>query len=132
MKPHEKQAIEQLFARLAEARRLPLRWDAAAERLIAELVARQPDAPYLMAQTILVQARALRAAQDSLDDAHAGQTRPRRASGAGKQPNGPAFIPRPAAAPAPDAPNSSDGFLEAAASVALAVGGAIVVETGRP
>ena len=131
MKPHEKQAIEQLFARLAEARRLPLRWDAAAERLIAELVARQPDAPYLMAQTILVQARALGEAQDSLDAAHAGQARPRHANGTTKGPSGPAFIPRPAAAPAPDAPGASDGFLESAASVALAVGGAIVVETGR-
>ena len=130
MKPHEKQAIEQLFARLAEARRLPLRWDAAAERLIAELVARQPDAPYLMAQTILVQARALRAAQDSLD-AHAGQTRPPRTNGATRRPNEQVPSSRPTDAAAPDTPGASDGFLQAAASVALAVGGAIAVETGR-
>ena len=37
-----------------------------AERLIAQLVQRQPAATYLLAQTALVQAQALKAAQDRI------------------------------------------------------------------
>lgn len=55
----DRNAIEGLFDRLREVeRRAPPR-DAEAEALIGEKIARQPGAPYYLAQTVLVQEHAL-------------------------------------------------------------------------
>jgi hypothetical protein len=67
MDRNDQQAIEQLFAKLAEVEgRSPPR-DAEAERYIRDQIARQPGAPYYMAQTIIVQERALDAAQQRIE-----------------------------------------------------------------
>ena len=61
MQAQERELITGLYERLrqfeSQAR------DPEAERLIAELVSRQPSAPYLLTQTVLVQEEALKAAQ---------------------------------------------------------------------
>lgn len=62
MNPNDHQAIAALFAKLAQVERQAPARDPEAERLIAQFIARQPGAPYLMAQTIIVQDHALNAA----------------------------------------------------------------------
>src|SRR5690606_33004581 len=63
MDQNDRQAIERLFDRLAQAERdLPPR-DPEAESLIGERLARNPGAAYYMAQTVVVQEQALEAAQ---------------------------------------------------------------------
>jgi hypothetical protein len=57
MSPEERQVITAIFERLKAAENLPR--DPEAERLIADLVARQPYAPYAMAQAIYVNEQAL-------------------------------------------------------------------------
>lgn len=61
MQAQERELITGLFGRLrpfeSQSR------DSEAERLIADLVSRQPAAPYLLTQTVLVQEEALKAAQ---------------------------------------------------------------------
>ncbi len=61
MQAQERELIAGLYERLrqfeAQAR------DPDAERLIGDLVSRQPSAPYLLTQTVLVQEEALKAAQ---------------------------------------------------------------------
>jgi len=69
MNTHDRQAIEELFAKLHRAEHsgeTPPR-DPEAEAFIREHMARQPGAAYYMAQTIVVQEQALIAAQERLD-----------------------------------------------------------------
>jgi len=63
LNPEDRRAIEGLFDRLAEAERRAPDRDAEAEALIAREIVRQPNAPYYMAQTIVVQQQALEAAE---------------------------------------------------------------------
>ena len=123
MTSHEKRLIEQLFARLQEAGRVPVRRDGEAQALISAFVQGQPDAPYLMAQTIIAQAQALRAAQESLgsplsvtDEVYDG-TDETDSSRVGD------LLPPPG--------ESGSGFLDAATGVAMLVGGAITLERPR-
>lgn len=60
MTPEEHQLLSQLFARMHTAGRTPR--DREAEDFIAQAVREQPYAPYLMAQTIIVQEEALKQA----------------------------------------------------------------------
>ena len=64
METKERELITGMFDRLrpfeAQAR------DAEADALIADLVRRQPAAPYLLTQTVLVQEQALKAAQERI------------------------------------------------------------------
>ncbi len=62
----EKQVIDGLFDRLRQAERGSGPRDAEAERHIGQLVAQSPAAPYYMAQAILVQEHALKAAQERI------------------------------------------------------------------
>lgn len=62
----EKQVIDELFARLQQAEQKSGRRDAGAEDHIKALIARQPAAPYYMAQAILVQEHALKQAQSRI------------------------------------------------------------------
>jgi hypothetical protein len=64
MQPEERELITGLFDRLRPYESQPR--DGEAERLIAERVVRQPAAPYLLAQTVLVQEQALKAAQERI------------------------------------------------------------------
>jgi uncharacterized protein len=67
MDARDRQAIEELFGKLREVeRRSPTR-DRDAEALIRDFIARQPGAPYYMAQTIIAQEQALIAAQERLE-----------------------------------------------------------------
>jgi uncharacterized protein len=70
MDTNDRKAISGLFGRLAEVEtQMPAR-DPEAERFIAEAFARQPGAPYYMAQTVVVQEHALnqaRAPSDQLE-----------------------------------------------------------------
>jgi hypothetical protein len=59
----DRNAIEQLFGKLAGVERQAAAPDAEAASLISSQIARQPSAPYFMAQTIIVQEQALSAAQ---------------------------------------------------------------------
>lgn len=68
MNDQDRQAIDGLFAKLAEAERQSGPRDADAEGFIAQRVAQQPAAPYLMAQTIVMQDYALQQAQARIQD----------------------------------------------------------------
>jgi hypothetical protein len=61
MQAQERELITGLFDRLRPFESQPR--DAEAERLIADLVSRQPASSYLLTQTVLVQEEALKAAQ---------------------------------------------------------------------
>jgi hypothetical protein len=69
MQNQERELITGLFGRLqpfeSQAR------DAEAEALIKDLAARQPAAPYLLVQTVLVQEQALKAAQERIAELEA-------------------------------------------------------------
>lgn len=64
----EKQAIDDLFTKLARAERDGGPRDAGAEELIRRRLAEQPAAAYYMAQVILVQEQALAAAQAQINE----------------------------------------------------------------
>lgn len=64
MTPDERQLITGLFDRMRQAGTQPR--DREAEALIADQVRAQAYAPYLLAQTVLVQEQALRAANDKI------------------------------------------------------------------
>ena len=61
MTPQERELLSDLFDRLRQCEGNPKEPDAAA--FIADAVTRQPDAPYFMAQLLMVQDQALSAAQ---------------------------------------------------------------------
>ena len=67
MDRNDRQAIEDLFKKLADVDRSSPRLDAEAETFIRERIARQPGAPYYMAQTIVVQEQALAAAEKRIE-----------------------------------------------------------------
>lgn len=64
MESQERDLISGLFGRIQQFESRPR--DPEAEALIAGSVARQPAAPYLLVQTVLVQEQALRAAQERI------------------------------------------------------------------
>ena len=63
MDHQDRQAIEQLFGKIAQVEGQAGAPDAQAADFIRAQIARQPNAPYYMAQTIVVQEQALSAAQ---------------------------------------------------------------------
>jgi hypothetical protein len=69
MQPEERDLIAGLFGRLQSFEAQPR--DPEAERLIAQSIAGQPAAPYLLVQTVLVQEQALKAAQSRIADLEA-------------------------------------------------------------
>src|SRR5438128_669968 len=149
MTAQEHQLITELFARL---NRTPSQAkDAGADQLIRNGVMENPQAPYLLVQTVLIQDMALSQAQhrvaeleQQLAEAKAGasaepsqptsflggllsrhSTPPASPSGRASQPTAPTAQP-PAAAPAPaafGAAAASSGFLQGAAATALGVVG---------
>ena len=79
MTPQERQVLADLFERIRSAAAAPR--DAEAEAFIAEAVRAQPYAPYLLAQTALVQQRALDAAAQRIQALEAKTTQPAQESG---------------------------------------------------
>lgn len=69
MQSQERDLISGLFGRIQQFETQPR--DPEAEALIASSVARQPAAPYLLIQTVLVQEQALKAAQERIADLEA-------------------------------------------------------------
>lgn len=69
MSPEERRLLAELFERTREAAVHPR--DREAEALIAELVRGQPAAPYLLAQAVIVQEQALKAADQKLQEMQA-------------------------------------------------------------
>lgn len=69
MSPEERQLLQGLFDRMRN--NAGTQRDAEAERMIADNVRQQPYAPYLLAQTVLVQDQALQAANARLQDLEA-------------------------------------------------------------
>ncbi|QIB33783.1 DUF2076 domain-containing protein [Ancylobacter pratisalsi] len=68
MNEQDRQAIDGLFVKLAEAESRTGPRDGEAEGFIAQCIARQPAAPYLMAQTIVMQDYALQQAQARIEE----------------------------------------------------------------
>lgn len=68
MDDNERQVIDELFEKIRAVEDRSGGRDREAETRIREHIARQPAAPYYMAQTILVQQQALAAAEARIDD----------------------------------------------------------------
>ncbi|MDT1061389.1 DUF2076 domain-containing protein [Paracoccus sp. CPCC 101403] len=68
MDHNDRQAIEGLFDKLAHVERQAAPRDTDAEHFISGQIARQPGAPYFMAQTIVMQDHALNAAQARIEE----------------------------------------------------------------
>jgi hypothetical protein len=143
MQAQERELITGLFGRLQPFEAQPR--DSEAEALIRDLVARQPSAPYLLVQTVLVQEQALKAAQERIAELEAKAGAAPAAPGFlgsapkigpwGASPAAPADAPQPvpptrsplqaALAPQP----AGGGFLRSAMTTAAGVaGGALLFE----
>lgn len=72
----DRRAIEGLFDRVADVERQNPHRDVGAERLIEDSIRRQPNAPYYLAQTVVVQQQALEVAEQRIRELE-GQTRGR-------------------------------------------------------
>jgi hypothetical protein len=146
MQSQERELVTGLFGRLQPFEAQPR--DGEAEALIKDLVARQPAAPYLLVQTVLVQEQALKAAQERIAELEAKAGAAPAASGfLGSAPKiGPWGAQQPAApagprasvpstrsplqaAVAPQPGGGGGGFLRTAMATAAGVaGGALLFE----
>lgn len=128
MNPQEQQLIESLFQRLQQSAAQAGPRDPEAEALIQQRVQSFPGVVYYLAQTLLVQERALQQAEARLN-AQSGQSSflpPATPAPGGYQYGTPApqYIPQPQY----QQPGSGvGGFLAGAGKVALGVGGGILV-----
>jgi uncharacterized protein len=119
MDRNDRQAIEHLFDKLAAVESRSPQRDAASEALIGERIARQPGAPYYMAQTIVVQDQALAAAEARIAALEGPNGQEKRRSGSVP------MIGR--GGSAPEAQQSAGGFLAGAAQTALGVAGGFLL-----
>jgi hypothetical protein len=143
MQSEERELITGLFGRLQPFESQPR--DGEADALIKEGVARQPGAPYLLVQTVLVQEQALKAAQERIAELEAkAGTAPAASGFLGSAPKiGPWGAPAAPAAPRPSVPSTRSplqaavapqqggggGFLRTAMATAAGVaGGALLFE----
>jgi uncharacterized protein len=76
MDTNDRQAIEALFDKLATVERQSPQRDDESEAFIRDKIARQPGAPYYMAQTIVIQEQALAAAEARLAELEAPAAQP--------------------------------------------------------
>ena len=136
MQAEERDLITGLFDRLRPFDSQPR--DPEAERLIANLVSRQPSSAYLLTQTVLVQEQALKAAQERIAELEA-KTDAAPASGFlssapkigpwGAAPAAPSTRSPLQAAVAPQPAGGGGGFLRSALTTAAGVaGGALLFE----
>lgn len=148
MTPQEQQLISQLFQRLTQAPAQEK--DPEAEELIQEGLREQPDTPYLLVQTVLIQDMTLTNAQARIAELERGLAAaksaqaPRRSTSflggllhgsvpsAGAASRPPEPMPQPQAGPAAPSPSpmppmmmpgAGSGFLQSAAATALGVVG---------
>lgn len=131
MNTTDRQAIADLFDKLAQVeRQMPAR-DPEAEHLIVQSITSQPSAPYYMAQTIVVQEHALNTAQARIEQLESDLQQARHTQqdsgffsglfGDGAAPR------RPTAAARPMPQGAPGGFLSGAAQTAIGVAGGIVL-----
>jgi hypothetical protein len=137
MDTNEQQVIDGLFGRLAQAETGSGPRDPAAQRRIEEHLQRRPAAPYYMAQAIIVQEHALKAAQERIQQLEQELTR-RPAGGGGflgslfGAGGGAAPLPRPAVSPetaqfARYQHQGGGGFLAGAMQTAAGVAGGMLL-----
>lgn len=137
MDENDRQVIEDLFARLGDAERRGGPRDAEAEALIRQRLAAQPAAPYHMAQTVVVQEHALRAAEARIAELEReAASRPAGGFLSGLFGGGRSQAPAPGlrAAPMPPPPGypqqpapGRGGFLAGAARTAMGVAGGVLL-----
>lgn len=142
MQNQEQQLIENLFSRLKQAGEQSGPRDAGAEQLIRQHLQNQPDAPYYMAQAILIQEAALKklnARITELENNQAQQQAPQQSGGflsglfgGGSRQQQPQQqpgwnSPPPQYAQQPAAPARSTGFLGGALQTAVGVAGGVVM-----
>jgi hypothetical protein len=117
MTPQERELLTNLISRLRQAPAQAK--DREADQLIADLVRERPDAPYLLAQTVLIQDYSLHQAQSRIAELESQP--PAASAGAGSFLGGlfgrgqPAAAPSPAPAPAPQPAGGPWGSAAAAA-----------------
>jgi hypothetical protein len=143
MQSQERELIEGLFNRLKAYESQPR--DPEAERLIAGLVGGQPGAPYMLAQTVLVQEHALKAAQARIAELEAKAAAAPPPSFLGSAPKIGPWGAAPAAQPAPPPPTAAPwqqqpsavppssgagGFLRSAMTTAAGVAGGALLFDG--
>jgi uncharacterized protein len=139
MDRNDRQAIEDLFDKLATVERRSPPRDGESEAFIRDKIARQPGAPYYMAQTIVVQEQALAAAEARLDEleAQAAESPPANGGffdslfGDRRQPaRSSGSVPRvgaPTREPVQAQQTGGGGFLAGAAQTALGVTGGVLL-----
>ncbi|SAI06500.1 Uncharacterized protein conserved in bacteria (DUF2076) [Bordetella ansorpii] len=88
MNQQDRDAIESIFTRLQEVERQGAPRDGEAERYIGDRLAAQPGSAYYLAQTVMVQEQALKAAQQRIAQLEAGQQGQGAESGRGFAPPG--------------------------------------------
>jgi uncharacterized protein len=131
MDHRDRQAIDELFTRLAQVERQAPPRDAEADALIGRRIAESPGAPYHMAQTIVAQDAALREAEHRIATLEA-ELAEARAQGGGFLSglfgdDRPRHLPLPTAGEyAPRGP-SGGGFLADAGRTALGVTGGVLL-----
>lgn len=153
MQDQERDLISGLFGRIQQFESQPR--DPEAEALIASSVARQPAAPYLLIQTVLVQEQALKAAQERIAEleakvaaapaaatsflGNAPKISPWGSQAGGSQADGAQAAPRPSvpstrsplqAAVAPAAAPAGGSFLRTAMATAAGVAGGALLFQG--
>ncbi len=133
MDRNDREAIDELFAKLGEVENRTGPRDGEAEALIRQRVGAQPAAPYYMAQTIIVQEQALAAAERQIADLER-QTRERPGLLGGlfgQRATGPAAPPtrgyRTVPNYGPAYGSGGGGFLAGAAQTALGVAGGLLI-----
>jgi hypothetical protein len=115
MDRQDRDAIEGLFQRIARVEQRSGPRDRGAEALISAKIGQQPAAPYYMAQTILMQEKALNDAQTRIEELE------NRGYGAGRRGGR-------SAGPWDNAPGyGGGGFLAGAAQTAMGVAGGVLL-----
>jgi uncharacterized protein len=141
MDQNEKNIIENLFSRLQQAEAQSGARDTEAEGLIRDVIARQPAAPYYMAQAIIVQEQALQNLNNRIQELeHELKQRPAGGSflaglfgGAQEKPasggDRPSVSPQPPSRTAPSSlhPSRGSSFLGGSLQTATAVAGGMLL-----
>ncbi|HHQ4525498.1 TPA: DUF2076 domain-containing protein [Aeromonas veronii] len=131
MQSQEQGLIDGLFDRLKKAQARDSKLDQQADQLIRQHLAQQPDAPYYMAQALLIQQAALTRLNERVKELEASQSTPSGGSflsglfGSESSPP-PRFTPPPATAPAQPASRTSS-FLGGALQTAAGVAGGVML-----
>lgn len=131
MQSQEQGLIDGLFDRLKQAQARDSKRDQQADQLIRQHLVQQPDAPYYMAQALLIQQAALTRLNERVKELEASQSTPSGGSFlsglfVSESSPPPRFTPPPATAPAQPASRASS-FLGGALQTAAGVAGGVML-----